>query len=105
MYLFGLSWVCIASHGLSLVAVSGGASVWCRGRCSEWGRLCLVQGPLIAVVAVACCRAQASGLSGLEACGIEPMFPGLTGGFLTTGPAGKSLLDFFFNFLYWSIAD
>ena len=56
MYFSGLSWVFIASHGLSLVVVSGGVSA--------------VQGPLIAVVAVACCRVQASGLSGPEACGI-----------------------------------
>ena len=61
-----------------------------------------MQGLLTAVVASACCRAQVNGFTGSEARGILAdeglnLCPALAGGFLTTGPAGKSLLDFFFK--------
>ena len=58
------------------------------------GLTCGMQAPeCVGLVVVAC------GLSCPEACGIlvpqagiEPMSPALEGGFLTTGPPGKSLL-------------
>ena len=63
--------------------------------------------------AALCCGAQASHFDGLSCCGaqasrrwagiwdlprpgIEPVFPALAGGFLTTGPPGKPL-DFFLS--------
>ena len=38
-----------------------------------------------------------NGLWSLPRPGIEPVSPALAGGFLTTGPSGKSLTHFFVN--------
>ena len=48
-----------------------------------------------------------SACGGLPRSGVKPMSPALTGGFLTTGPAGKSLFFCCFKILsfYWSRVD
>ena len=79
--------------------------------CGKWGLLFIVVHGLL--IAVACCGARALGMwasvvvvHGLSSCGaralllcgmwdlpgpgIEPVFPALAGGFLTTAPPGKS---------------
>ena len=48
---FWLHWVFVAAHGLSLVAVSGGATLRCGARASHRGGL-------------SCCGAQALGTRG-----------------------------------------
>ena len=93
IYFYLFTYFIIAVNGLSLVAVSGGYS------------LVAVRG-LLVCGGFSCCRAPALGLwasvllvglSCPEACGILVLGPGikstspaLAGGFLTTGPLGKS---------------
>ena len=88
---FCLCWVFIAALGLSLVVESGGL----LSSCSSWSHC-----------GISCFRAQDLGFMGSvvvtyelscsAACGdfpgpgIEPVSCALAGGFLTTGPPGKS---------------
>ena len=84
--------------------------------CGKWGPLFIaVRGPLTIVASLVAehrlqtrrlsnCGSRAQVLRGmwdLPRPGIEPMFPALAGGFLTTGPPGKAQTLFsFFNFHY-----
>ena len=78
---FWLRWVFIAAQASS--------------SCSEWGITprCGVQACLAVEHRLNSCGTQAlllQGMRDLPGPRIEPMFPALAGGFLTTGPPGKS---------------
>ena len=99
-----LCWVFVAACGLSLVAASGGYSLF---RCTGLLRwLLLLQstgsrhagssscGARALERSLSSCGARAQLLGGmwdLPEPGIEPMSPALAGGFLTTAPPGKSV--------------
>ena len=110
MYLFiyfWLLWVFVAVRGLSLVAASGGySSLWCMGFSLQWLLLLWSTGSRHAGFsscgswALECrlssCGAQASLLHSmwdLPRPGLEPTYPALAGGFLTTAPPGKSQIQ------------
>ena len=87
---YWLNWLFVAAHGLSLVTTSGGHSwLQCVGF-SLWGLLllqsmgCRIQASVVAMHRLSC------GLWHLLVLGMEPVFPALAGGFLTTGQPGKS---------------
>ena len=86
-----LHWVFIAARGLSLVAASGGySSLSCAGFSLRW--LLLVQSTGSSRTGFSSCCSWALLLCGmwdLPGPGIEPVFPALAGGFLTTVPPGK----------------
>ena len=107
---FWLHWVCVAAHGLSLVAASRGcSSLRCVGfslRCPRCGARTLGARASIVVARglsscgswalerrLSSCGTQAQLLCGmwdLPGPGFEPMSPALAGRFLTTAPPGKS---------------
>ena len=110
-----LCWLFVAVHGLSLVAVSGGYSVAAHGLLIAVASLVVehrLQGVWTSVVVtrglsscglralehrLSSCGAWAQlrrGMWDLPAPGIEPVFPALAGGFLTTAPPGKSWILF-----------
>ena len=86
----------VAMHGHSLVAVSGGYALaavsrllWSR---STGSRVCgLQQLQHVDSVAVAHGLSCPHSMWDLPRPGIKPVSPALAGGFLTTGPPGKSL--------------
>ena len=105
---FRLHWVFVAGLRLSVVAVSGGRSfLQCAGVSLQWLLLFQSTGSGHAGSVNAALR-----LSFPEACGIlvpcpgiEPVSPAFQGGFLTTGPPGKSwvsLLPEKFLLIIWS---
>ena len=57
-------------------------------RCGTWGLLLRCAGPVVAARGLSCPAAH--GIL-VPRPGIEPASPALEGGFLTTGPPGKSL--------------
>ena len=89
-YYFWLHWVFVAVTGLSLVAASRTTLCGCSARASHCGGFS--------------CRARTLESLGFNSCvaacgvipeaGIKPMSSALAGGFLTTGPPGKSPLCF-----------
>ena len=90
---FWLLWVLVAAHGLSLVAASRGySSLWCAGFSLQW--LLLLRNMGSRQVGFSSCGLQAQLLYSmwdLPGPAIEPVSPALAGGFMTTGPPGKSL--------------
>ena len=89
---FLLHWVFVAAHGLSLVAVSRaslqlqyqGFSLWRLTSCQVWALQCRLSS----------CDTWTQlprSMWDLSRPGIEPLCPAIAGGFLTTGPPGKSL--------------
>ena len=99
--------------GLSLVAASGGYSLLrCAGFSLRW--LLLLRSTGSRHVGFSSCGSRAlehrlsscgtqaellRGMWNLPRPGLEPVSPALAGGFLTTAPSGKPLLqDFFFQF-------
>ena len=92
---FWLCWVSTAAGGLSL-AVGAGPTPRLRCVASHWVASLLrsaVQGSRASVVAahgLGNCGTWAYLLPDLPGTGIEPVSPGLAGGFLATGPPGKS---------------
>ena len=92
-------------YRLSLVAVSGGySSLWCVG-CSLQGLLSLLSTGSQQVV-LSSCGAWAlllCGMWGFPGPGIKPACPPLAGGFLTTGPPGKSLEKVVNTLLIWGL--
>ena len=99
-----LRWVFFAARGLSPAMVSRGYSlVAVLGLLPSCGALashccgfscCRAQAPECTGFSRCGTRAQClcrTGMWGLPGSGIEPGFPAMTGGFLTTGPPGKPL--------------
>ena len=112
-FYFWLHWVFVAAHGLSLVAASRGYSSFQHfGFSLRWLLLWRSTGSrhgasVVVARGLSSCGSRAlalrlssvvHGLSCSAACGIfpdqgsNPMFPALSGGFLTTAPPGKSLM-------------
>ena len=106
LFIYWLHWVFVVARGLSLVAASGGYSLlryagfslrwllWLRSTGSRHAgfRSC---GSRALDCRLSSCGAQAQLLHGmwdLPWPGLEPLSPALAGGFLTTGPPGKSHL-------------
>ena len=103
IFYFWLHWVFVAARGLSLVAVSRGySSLPCMDFLLRWLLLLQRMGSRSAGFSscgsrTLVCRLSSSGawasllhsMWDLPRPGIEPMFPALTGGFLTTAPPGK----------------
>ena len=91
-FYFRLWWVFIAIHGLLTVVASLAAEHdLCACRLSSCGSQALEFG-------LSSCEKQAQMLPGMwdhPTPGIEPMSLALQGGFLTTGPPGKSYVLFF----------
>ena len=108
IFYFWLCWVFVAACGLSLVAASGGnSSLWCTGFSLSW--LLLLRSMSSRSVGfsssgsgalerrLSSCGARALLLRStwdLPRPGLEPVFPALAGGFLTTAPPGKSSILF-----------
>ena len=107
IYLFiysWLHWVFVAARGLSLhVASRGYSSLQCAGFSLQWLLLLQSTGSRHAGFSScglraperrgSSCGARAQLLRGmwdLPGPGLEPVFPALAGGFLTTAPPGKS---------------
>ena len=90
---FWLRWVSVAAHQLSLVASSRGySSLQCMGFSLQWLLLLWSTGSRHAGFSSCGTWAQLlCGMWDLPGPGIEPVFPALAGGFLTTAPPGKSL--------------
>ena len=88
---FGLCWVFVAAHGLSLVAASWGyTSLQCAGFSLRWLLLLRSTGSRHAGFSSCSWRAQLlCGMWDLPGPGLEPSSPALAGGFLTTAPPGK----------------
>ena len=88
------------------LAVRAFVAMWAFSRCGDGGPSLAVVRRLLVVASLAAeCRLSALGLSGcgaqallplgmwdLPRPGIAPMSPALAGGFLTTGPPGKSYI-------------
>ena len=93
IYFFGLCWVFVAAHGLSLVAVSRGySSLRCAGFSLPlllflWSTGSRAPG----LQQLWCMGLVAPRHVGFSRTRIEPVSPALAGGFLTTVPPGKSL--------------
>ena len=106
IYLFRLLWFFIVMHKLSLVAVSRGyGSLWCVGFSLQWYLLGTQALSVWASVVVACgLSSLVHGIWDLPRPEIEPTSPVLAGGFLTMGPAGKSLFHLFFYPYFTSIS-
>ena len=94
-----LCWVFIAVRGLSLVASSGGCSLWCMGFSLWW--LVLLQalehtGSVVVTrtqylqLEVVAHRFSCPPTCEIVPTGIQPTSPALAGRFLTTEPPGKS---------------
>ena len=93
---FGLCWVFIAAHGLSLVVSGGYASCGAQVfHCSGFSLQSMGSwhlGSVVAVHSLSC--PLACGIL-VPAPGIKPVYLGLGGGFLTTGPSGSPHKFFF----------
>ena len=99
---FWLHWVFVAAHWLSLVAVSscgswasrfGGFSCGAHGVQQLWCVGSVVAARGLQSLGFSSCGARAQlpcGMCNLPTAGIKPVSPALAGGFLTTGPLGKS---------------
>ena len=106
IFYFWLCWVFVAVHGLSLVASSGGCSLFrCAGFSLWW--LLLLQSTDSRPAGFSSCGSQAlehrcsscgarayllCGMWDLPGPGLKPVSPALAGGFLTTAPPGKPVL-------------
>ena len=96
---FWLLLVFVAAHGLSLVAASGGYSLLRSMGSRRAGSVVVARGLSSCGSRVLECRLSSCGtwaqvLHGmwdLPGPGLKPVFPAVTGGFLTTVPPGKPL--------------
>ena len=119
LFYFWLWWVLVVAPGLSLVAVKGdkqGLSSWCTGFSLRWLLFCGAQAlearasEVVARGPSGCsswalerrpsgCSPQASFLHGLwdlPGAGIEPTYPAVARGFLSTGPPRRPCHGFCF---------
>ena len=88
---FWLFWNFVALCRLFVVAASWGySSFWCKDFSLRW--LLLLQGTESRPMGFGSCSSRAKllhGMQNLPGSGIEPTFPALAGGFLSTVPPGK----------------
>ena len=90
---WALPWVLVATGRLSLVAASGGSPLVTVHRLLTAVASVVAERGLLGMPGFSGCGTQAELPCGMgDLCGprMEPMSPALAGGFLTTGPPGKS---------------